>query len=516
VSTPAEKLTRPLQRLHDLQAGGRRVFNASELARLDRERLVAAGWLQEAMKGWLISSSPETRPGDTTPWYVSYWEFCARYLDDRFGVAWHLAAEPSLLLHAGDTTIPRQLIVHAPGATNDVQALPGETSLVLVKTAAMPPGEALIRRDGLRLLTLPEALVRVGPTFFQTHQTDALVALSLVRDASDVLGPLLAGGRSVVAGRVAGALRAVGKGGMADTIVRTMRELNHDTRESNPFEEQHTPVLSGRAESPYVRRLELMWAAMRDTAAAAMPPAPGLPKSTRAFLKRVDEIYRDDAYHSLSIEGYRVTAELIERVSQGNWNPVGDAGDREARNALAARGYWQAFQRVKASVTDILAGASPAAIAERDHGDWFREMFEPSVRAGILKPRELMGYRGHPVYIRNARHVPPSPDAVRDLMPALIRMLANEPEAGVRAVLGHFAFVWIQPYMDGNGRCARFLMNAMLASGGYPWTVIRLDERPRYFEALNAASDRHDIGPFAAFIGEAVRRSEQPPPKAAK
>jgi len=40
-------------------------------------------------------------------------------------------------------------------------------------------------------------------------------------------------------------------------------------------------------------------------------------------------------------------------------------------------------------------------------------------------------------------------------------------------VLGHFVFVYIHPYLDGNGRIGRFLMNLMLAAGGYPWTVTR-------------------------------------------
>ncbi|WP_366635422.1 Fic family protein [Aquisalimonas sp.] len=41
----------------------------------------------------------------------------------------------------------------------------------------------------------------------------------------------------------------------------------------------------------------------------------------------------------------------------------------------------------------------------------------------------------------------------------------------MRAVLGHWLFGSIHPYPDGNGRMGRFTMNAMLASGGYPWTV---------------------------------------------
>lgn len=58
--------------------------------------------------------------------------------------------------------------------------------------------------------------------------------------------------------------------------------------------------------------------------------------------------------------------------------------------------------------------------------------------------------------------------------------------------------------MDGNGRMARFLMNAMLASGGYPWTVVRVDDRARYLSALDAASIDLNIEPFATFLAERV------------
>ena len=94
-------------------------------------------------------------------------------------------------------------------------------------------------------------------------------------------------------------------------------------------------------------------------------------------------------------------------------------------------------------------------------------------------------------------------------MPALFDLLENEPEASVRAVLGHWMFGYIHPYPDGNGRIARFLMNAMLASGGYPWTVIRVEERVPYLTVLDRASIDLQIAPFAAFIGERVGRAEQ-------
>jgi hypothetical protein len=54
---------------------------------------------------------------------------------------------------------------------------------------------------------------------------------------------------------------------------------------------------------------------------------------------------------------------------------------------------------------------------------------------------------------------------------------------------------------------ARFLMNAMLASGGYPWTVIEVGDRAAYLSALDRASIDMIIQPFAEFIATSVARS---------
>ena len=90
------------------------------------------------------------------------------------------------------------------------------------------------------------------------------------------------------------------------------------------------------------------------------------------------------------------------------------------------------------------------------------------------------------------------------MMPELCDLLESETSAAVRAVLGHFLFVYIHPYIDGNGRLGRFLMNVMLASGGYPWTIIPVGQRPQYMAALEAASARGDIKPFAKFIAKLI------------
>ncbi len=504
MATPAEKLAQSLEALEALQKRGLVAIRSTELSRIHRERLLKGGFLQLVMKGWYIPSRPDEAPGESTAWYASYWPFCAAYLNARFGSAWTLSSEQSLLLHAGNRTVPRQLLVRvASKARNRVTELPWGTSLLDIQ-ANLPEARDIVELDGLRAFTLTAALVSSSPRIYLQHPTDVRAALAMVRDASDILPRLLEGGHSTVAGRIAGAFRNIGRARLADEIVETMRAAGYDTRAHDPFEAPAPLPLSSRQASPYVNRIRLMWHEMRESVIERFPQEPGLPRDKKRYLKQVQEAYLSDAYHSLSIEGYRVDRALIERVRTGNWNPDANEDDRNRRNALAARGYWQAFQAVQDSVRRVVEGQNAGSVADEDHRVWYRELFAPSVTAGLLRPADLAGYRSDQVYIRRSMHVPPNRDAVRDLMPAFFELLREETESSVRAVLGHFAFVYIHPYMDGNGRIGRFLMNVMLASGGYPWAVIPVGERNAYMAALEKASVDQDIAPFADFLARIV------------
>ena len=504
MTRPQEKLAESLKALKELQERGVVAIRSADLTRTHRERLLRNGFLQEVMKGWYIPARPDAAAGESTAWYAAFWAFCAAYLNERFGTEWSLSPEQSLSLHVGNRAVPRQLLVRSPKARNRVTPLPHETSLLDVR-AALPAEGQREEKEGLRLFSVPAALIACAPGYFSQKAIDARAALAMVRDASDVLALLLAGGHSAVAGRLAGAFRNIGHARIADDIVKTMQAAGYDVRENDPFSDRPALALPAREKSPYVTRIHLLWQQMRRTVMEIFPAAPGPVADIDAYMKAVEDLYVTDAYHSLSIEGYRVSPALIERVRTGAWNPDDDKSDREHRNALAARGYWQAYQAVRESVRKVLRGENPGAVVDADHGDWYRELFAPSVTAGIIRAADLAGYRSDQVYIRGSKHVPPRHEAVRDLMPAFFDLLREEEEPPVRVVLGHFVFVYIHPYMDGNGRMGRFLMNVMLAGGGYPWTVLPVEERNEYMAALEAASVEQNIQQFAAFLARLVQ-----------
>lgn len=505
MASPSEKFAQSLEELSKLQnSKGIAVVKATVLSRTHRDRLVSKGFLRQVIKGWYISARPDERDGDTTSWYTSFWHFSSIYFNTRFGNNWCLSPEQSLSIHSGNMTVPKQLMVRSPYAHNNLTQLIHGTSFFDVNLA-IPPENERQEKDGIQIYSMAAGLLASSPDYFVKNATDARTCLAAIKDSSEILSLLLNGGHSVKAGRLAGAFRNIGRDKIADEIITTMKSAGYDVREDDPFQKKLSVTLSSRETSPYANRIKLMWHSMRQNVIDNFPK--GLPTDKKLYLKQVEDIYATDAYNSLSIEGYRVTAELIEQVRSGNWNPDGNKADKEQRDALAARGYYQAFQKVKDSINAVIDGKNAGNVTYNDHGAWYRELFAPIVTAGISKPSDLAGYRNEQVYIKGSMHTPLNSNAVRDAMPILFDLLKEETEPSVRAVLGHFIFVYIHPYMDGNGRIARFLMNVMLASGGYPWTVIPIEQRNEYMSALEKASIEQDITDFAKFIAKLVKET---------
>ena len=248
MATPSEKLASSLEVLHALQADGKVAIRSADVSRTHRERLIQNGFLQEVIKGWYVPSRPDEAAGESAAWYAAFWPFVVAYLNHLKGNVWCLSPEESLALHAENWTVPQQLLVRAVKARNNVTALPHETSLLEIR-ATLPNEKDAVVKEGVRIYSLPIALIGCGPRYFANKPTDARAALAIIRDASDVLEPLLEGGHSTIAGRLAGGFRNIGRDRIADDIVSAMQSAGYTIREQNPFEAGSPIVLPVRAES---------------------------------------------------------------------------------------------------------------------------------------------------------------------------------------------------------------------------------------------------------------------------
>lgn len=276
MARPGEKLAESLEKLKELQDKGIVGIKANDLSRVHRERLVANGFIREVLRGWYIVAPHDEQQGDSTSWFSSFWGFCSRYLEDRYGNDYCISAEQSLLIHAGSTSVPHQLIIRSTKGNNMPVELLFNTSLFVMKSTLPDKAEIEIK-EGLRMLNLPSAIIHSQSSLFRNSPTDVRTALLLIRDASELLGILLDGGHSTIAGRLAGAYRNLGQEKIANEILKTMKSAGYDIRETDPFEEETQIVFDTYEQSPYVNRIRLLWHEMRKVVITVFPQAHGLP-----------------------------------------------------------------------------------------------------------------------------------------------------------------------------------------------------------------------------------------------
>lgn len=115
-------------------------------------------------------------------------------------------------------------------------------------------------------------------------------------------------------------------------------------------------------------------------------------------------------------------------------------------------------------------------------------------------------FRTVPVYIRGANMTPPPPSQVESLMREWVAWVdgqGQDYEPVIRAAIAHHGFEAVHPFVDGNGRVGRLLLNLMLMRDGYPPALLLRDWRVRYIQALDTANTGN-YSPLANMIGQAV------------
>ena len=118
-------------------------------------------------------------------------------------------------------------------------------------------------------------------------------------------------------------------------------------------------------------------------------------------------------------------------------------------------------------------------------------------------------YRNQQVFISGAKHVPPEPFLIKEQMEELINWYNKDGQTIhpiERAALLHVHFVGIHPFVDGNGRTARLLLNLELMKSGFPPIIIRAENRLAYYNALDKAHTTNETNDFVNLVKEEVDR----------
>lgn len=117
-------------------------------------------------------------------------------------------------------------------------------------------------------------------------------------------------------------------------------------------------------------------------------------------------------------------------------------------------------------------------------------------------------YRSVRVRISSSQTILPNPLKVPDLMRDFSDWLVKkEDDMLIKAIEAHYRLVTIHPFVDGNGRTARLLLNSILLENGYMPIIIRTIDRRRYLSALETYQTKENSEPYYKFMLSAMNRS---------
>ncbi len=200
-------------------------------------------------------------------------------------------------------------------------------------------------------------------------------------------------------------------------------------------------------------------------------------------------------YNSNAIEGNTLTLSETKVVLEGI-----TIGGKSMVEHLEAINHREAILFVE----DLIANKEPLS-------QWNIK----NIHALILKEIDNTNagkYRSENVVISGAKHIPPKHYEIGDLMQKLMAEYQNEWKAFhpvVRATLLHGEFVKIHPFIDGNGRTSRLLLNFELMKNGYPPIIIKNEERARYYDVLDLAHTTLNYEPFIDLVSKFLIESEK-------
>uniref|UniRef100_A0A1B0C7A9 Protein adenylyltransferase Fic n=1 Tax=Glossina palpalis gambiensis TaxID=67801 RepID=A0A1B0C7A9_9MUSC len=215
-------------------------------------------------------------------------------------------------------------------------------------------------------------------------------------------------------------------------------------------------------------------------------------EANAALRRAKKEAYFQHIYHSVGIEGNTMT--LAQTRSILETRTAIDGKSIDEHNEIL--GLDLAMKYINASLVNKMV------ITLADILEIHRRVL------GHVDPVEGGEFRRSQVYVGG--HVPPGPGDLSILMRHFENWLNSEQALNLHpiklAALGHYKLVHIHPFVDGNGRTSRLLMNTLLMRAGYPPVIIPKQQRHKYYQYLQIANEG-DIRPFIRFIADCTEKT---------
>jgi Fic family protein len=213
-----------------------------------------------------------------------------------------------------------------------------------------------------------------------------------------------------------------------------------------------------------------------------------LPKYTLKSLR--EKLLLEWTYNSNAIEGNTLTMNETKVVLEGI--TVGGKTMREHLEVINHR--------------DAIAFVENIVHKGEELSEWQIKNLHQLVLKGI--DDDCAGvYRDQQVFISGAKHTPPLHYLIKEKMEELMNWYQNEAQtlhSIVRGAMLHAIFVGIHPFIDGNGRTSRLLLNLELMKAGYPPIVIKVDNRLAYYNALDKAHTTENYSDFIDLVAAEV------------
>lgn len=213
-----------------------------------------------------------------------------------------------------------------------------------------------------------------------------------------------------------------------------------------------------------------------------------------SVVKKLNEQFALEwTYNSNAIEGNTLSLQETEVV----FNKGMTIGGKSVNEHLEVINHKQGIDYLK-SIIDKKIDLTEELIKEIHH-----------IVLKSIDDLEAGKYRRHNVRIMGANLIPPQSIKVNNKMLEFLNWYYENKfnlPIPVLAAQIHYKFVCIHPFIDGNGRVSRLIMNLILMMNGYPPAVILKVDRKKYYRVLNEANMGRNE-PFENFIGRSIERS---------